>query len=153
MREQYVEAVLAVAELVPPARVLSYGDIAALLESGGPRQVGAVMSSHGSAVPWWRVIRSSGAAPAGHESSALRAYREERTALRGDTSPQPAGKPPAWRVDMTSARWNPEVADFVRIDAIAAGLHEADDAGPLATAGDAELAGPSMSVPRDGLGA
>lgn len=141
MREQYVEAVLAVAELVPEARVLSYGDIAALLESGGPRQVGAVMSSHGSAVPWWRVIRSSGAAPAGHESSALRAYRQERTALRGNTSPRPAGKPPAWRVDMKLARWNPEEADFVRIDAIAANLHNAD----------AELAVPSMSVPRDGL--
>lgn len=148
MREQYVEAVLAVAELVPPARVLSYGDIAALLESGGPRQVGAVMS-HGSAVPWWRVIRSSGDAPAGHEGEALRAYRQEQTALRGDTSPQPAGKPPAWRVDMKAARWNPEEADFVRIDAIAALLHDSDDAGPLADTS----AVPSMSVPRGGLGA
>ncbi|MFQ4147102.1 MGMT family protein [Arthrobacter sp. LAPM80] len=141
MREQYVEAVLAVAELIPAARVLSYGDIAALLESGGPRQVGAVMSAHGSAVPWWRVIRASGAAPAFHEGRALVHYREEQTALRGDVDAAPVGgRAPSWRVDMAHARWNPGEREFDLIDTIAARLQ---NPAPVAT----------MSDPHDGLDA
>lgn len=124
MREEYVEAVLAVAELIPESKVLSYGDIAALLESGGPRQVGAVMSAHGSAVAWWRVIRASGSAPLCHERTALDHYRQESTALRGDTAAAAVpGKNPPWRVDMKSARWNPQESEFELIDAIAAALH------------------------------
>lgn len=171
MREQYVEAVLAVADLIPAARVLSYGDIAALLESGGPRQVGAVMSAHGSAVSWWRVIRASGAAPACHEGQALAHYCEEQTALRGDTAAAPeGGRPPSWRVDMKAARWNPGEAEFDLIDAIAARLQNADSAGAVAAGSRADDAGhgaagaaadsgaaavakvkATMSVPRDGL--
>ena len=127
MGEQYMEAVLAVAALIPSARVLSYGDIAALLDCGGPRQVGAVMSAQGSDAPWWRVIRASGAAPLCHEGRALRHYREEGTALRGDVGAVvPAGKAVPWRVDMRVARWNPAEADFDAIDAITALLKEAD---------------------------
>ncbi|MFF3038670.1 MGMT family protein, partial [Arthrobacter citreus] len=37
MREDFQEAVLAVAALIPPGRVLAYGDIAELLGAGGPR--------------------------------------------------------------------------------------------------------------------
>jgi alkylated DNA nucleotide flippase Atl1 len=90
MRAEYVEAVLDVAELIPPGQVLSYGDIAVLLERGGPRQVGSVMSHHGSAVAWWRVIRAGGQPPQGHDAAALVHYRGESTALRGDTA---VGKP------------------------------------------------------------
>lgn len=142
MREQYLEAVLAVADLIPPARVLSYGDIAALLESGGPRQVGAVMAAQGSAVPWWRVIRAGGQAPQGHENQALEHYRHEQTALRGDTAA-------SWRVDMKAARWNPTDAEFDLIDAIAASLQEMDDVG--SGAAGAAAARPKMSVPHDGI--
>lgn len=146
MREQYVEAVLAVAELIPAGSVLSYGDIAALLESGGPRQVGAAMSVNGGAVPWWRVIRASGIAPQGHEARALGHYRHEGTALRGDPAARPVpGRAPSWRVDMRTARWNPREPDFVVIDAIAERLHAADQLLSPDTA--------PMSVPRDGLGA
>lgn len=154
MREQYSEAVLAVAELIPAGSVLSYGDIAALLESGGPRQVGAAMSREGSAVPWWRVIRASGGAPQGHEGRALEHYLHEGTALRGDPAERPTpGRAPAWRVDMKTARWNPRETDFVLIDAIAERLHAADQ-----VPGDQEPLQPGagsapMSVPRDGLGA
>ncbi len=149
MREQYVEAVLAIAELIPPARVLSYGDIAALLENGGPRQVGAAMSAQGSAAPWWRVIRAGGAAPLCHEGRALEHYLAEDTPLRGDTSARtPSGKPVPWRVDMKAARWNPSEADFDLVDAIAARLREADDT-------ERNDAGPDprapMSDPRGGL--
>lgn len=129
MREQYLEAVLAVAALIPPARVLSYGDIAALLDNGGPRQVGAAMSAQGGAAPWWRVIRASGEAPQCHEATALKHYAAEGTALRGDTAATvPAGKAAPWRVDMRVARWNPSEAQFDAIDAIAARLREADQA-------------------------
>ncbi len=153
MREQYLEAVLAVAGLIPPAKVLSYGDIAALLENGGPRQVGAVMSAQGSDAPWWRVIRASGTAPLCHEGRALAHYRSEGTPLRGDVSATvPAGKAAPWRVDMRAARWNPAEADFDAIDAIAARLRDAD-AEPHQMYDAAPHPGPTMSVPRDGLGA
>ncbi|ALE07928.1 cysteine methyltransferase [Arthrobacter sp. ERGS1:01] len=134
MRAEYVEAVLGVAELIPAGRVLSYGDIAALLESGGPRQVGSVMSHHGSAVAWWRVIRAGGQPPQFHDAAALVHYREEGMALRGETG----GTHPSWRVDMAVARWNPAESDFLAIDAIAARLHAGE-------------AGAEMSEPRDGL--
>ena len=150
MREQYVEAVLAVAGLIPAGRVLSYGDIAALLENGGPRQVGAVMSGHGSAVPWWRVIRANGAAPVCHEGRALEHYVQELTALRGDTSAvSGCGRAPAWRVDVKLARWNPGNTELDLIDAIAARLQNDDGAhGKTPTAAPAPMSGP-----RDGLGA
>ncbi|MGA7203438.1 MAG: MGMT family protein [Specibacter sp.] len=138
MRAEYVEAVLDVAELIPPGQVLSYGDIAVLLERGGPRQVGSVMSHHGSAVAWWRVIRAGGQPPQGHDAEALTHYREEATALKGDASAHRPGERPAWRVNMGQARWNPSEEDFLCVDAIAARLHAVEGA---------------MSVPHDGLDA
>ena len=152
MREQFAEAVLAVVELIPAARVLSYGDIAALLDSGGPRQVGAVMSAQGSAVPWWRVIRAGGAAPLCHEGQALGHYLAEGTPLRGDTAARtPSCRAVPWGVDMESARWTPAEADFDRIDAIAARLQSAD-ATPSTDTGDGGAhPGAGMSEPRGGL--
>ncbi|MGO4385581.1 MGMT family protein [Specibacter sp. RAF43] len=132
MRAEYIEAVLDVIELIPAGCVLSYGDIAALLERGGPRQVGSVMSRHGSAVPWWRVIRADGRPPQCHDARALVHYRREATALRGQTG----GEHPSWRVDMAAARWNPTEAQFDAIDAIAARLSAA-----------------ALSDPHDGLDA
>ncbi len=53
--EEIIQRVLLVVDLVPRGAVVSYGDIAGLLSvpplSIGPRQVGSVMSRHGSAVP------------------------------------------------------------------------------------------------------
>lgn len=92
VNERYVEAVLTAVEQIPPGRVASYGDIAERVGSGGPRQVGRVMSSYGSAVPWWRVVRADGRPVAGHEEQALERLRAENVALRGD------------RVDMPRAR-------------------------------------------------
>ncbi|WP_035782538.1 MGMT family protein, partial [Arthrobacter sp. H14] len=60
MHDDYIEAVLETAALIPPGRVLAYGDIAELLGTSGPRQVGSVLSHYGSSIPWWRVIRASG---------------------------------------------------------------------------------------------
>ena len=41
---EYAEKVLEVAELIPPGRVMTYGDVAEWLGEGGPRQVGRVMA-------------------------------------------------------------------------------------------------------------
>lgn len=119
MRTEYVEAVLAVVELVPPGTAVAYGDVAELLGSGGPRQVGHVMSHYGSAVPWWRILKASGHAPEGHEAEAFRHYQEERTPLAGDHHEYLRTGEGRWRVDLGAARWAPGEDDFDRIDAIA----------------------------------
>lgn len=54
-----VDRVLAAVSLVPPGRVVSYGNIGALT-GVGPRQVGAIMREHGASVPWWRVVSHDG---------------------------------------------------------------------------------------------
>jgi len=92
----YVEQVLAIVEKIPPGRVMTYGDVAEWIGSGGPRQVGAVMSGYGGGVPWWRVVRADGRPAYGHEGEALRRLTGERAPLR------PGGE----RVDMGSARWD-----------------------------------------------
>jgi alkylated DNA nucleotide flippase Atl1 len=87
-------AVLDVVDLVPPGRVVAYGDVARVVGCG-PRRVGAVMARWGGAVAWWRVLRADGSPPPGHEREALRRYRDEGTPLRAD------GR----RVDLRHARW------------------------------------------------
>ncbi|MFD3656195.1 MGMT family protein [Streptomyces sp. NPDC058620] len=100
---EYAERVLDVADLIPPGRVMTYGDVAEWLGEGGPRQVGRVMALYGSAAPWWRVVRADGALLPGHELRALDHYREESTPLR--EAPRNAdGHLP--RLDMKRARWD-----------------------------------------------
>uniref|UniRef100_A0AAU3GSN1 MGMT family protein n=1 Tax=Streptomyces sp. NBC_01401 TaxID=2903854 RepID=A0AAU3GSN1_9ACTN len=99
----YAERVLDVADLIPPGRVMTYGDVAEWLGDGGPRQVGRAMALYGSAVPWWRVVRADGTLLPGHELRALGHYREEGTPLRA--APRDAdGHVP--RLDMKRARWD-----------------------------------------------
>jgi len=62
--ESFAKRVLSITRRVPYGRVTSYGDIATL--AGFPRAargVGRILGSlpAGSDVPWWRVIRSTGA--------------------------------------------------------------------------------------------
>ncbi|WP_352300722.1 MGMT family protein [Kineosporia sp. NBRC 101731] len=92
---------LDVVNAIPPGQVLTYGDVAALIGRGGPRQVGKVMSQWGSLAPWWRVLRAGGMPPSGHEARALAQYRSEGTPMR------PGGD----RVDMRRARWSPDDDD------------------------------------------
>lgn len=100
---EYAERVLDVADLIPPGHVMTYGDVAEWLGDGGPRQVGRVMALHGSAVPWWRVVRSDGTLLPGHELRALARYRDEGTPLR-DAARSADGHLP--RIDMRRARWD-----------------------------------------------
>ncbi|MGW6454586.1 MGMT family protein [Streptomyces sp. NPDC055078] len=105
---EYAERVLDVAELIPPGRVMTYGDIAEWLGEGGPRQVGRVMALYGDAVPWWRVVRADGTLLPGHELSALERYRAEGTPLR-EASLAAEGHVP--RLDMKRARWDGDGGD------------------------------------------
>ena len=102
MDEEYVEAVLALVERIPPGRAMSYGAIAdavgARLGRGGPRQVGAVMAAVGGTVAWWRVVTVNGRVPPGHERRAYRELIAERTPMTADGS----------RVDLRRAAWYPE---------------------------------------------
>jgi len=122
MRMEYVEAVLAIVRMVPAGSAVSYGDVAELLGSGGPRQVGAVMSHYGSGVPWWRIIKAGGHPPDGYDLEALQHYLAEGTPLRGayrDCQRTGEGR---WRVDLSAARWSPSDAELDRIDDVAEGL-------------------------------
>ncbi|MFE3883906.1 MGMT family protein [Streptomyces lydicus] len=117
---EYAERVLAVAELIPAGRVMTYGDVAEWLQGeeqpeglpakggggrrvGGPRQVGRVMALYGGAVPWWRVVRADGRLLPGSELRALGHYRDEGTPLR--TAPH-AAEDHIPRLDMRRARWD-----------------------------------------------
>ena len=95
-REEYVEAVLTAVESIPEGQVATYGDLAAYVGQGGPRQVGAVMREYGGGVPWWRVIRASGV-PADEVGD------EQLQLLRGDGVRVTDGK-----VDLRNVRWHPE---------------------------------------------
>ncbi|MFE0191745.1 MGMT family protein [Streptomyces sp. NPDC059008] len=117
---EYAERVLAVAELIPAGRVMTYGDVAEWLHEegqpeglpaqgdggrrvGGPRQVGRVMALYGGAVPWWRVVRADGRLLPGSELRALAHYRDEGTPLRVAPGSAADHIP---RLDLRRARWD-----------------------------------------------
>lgn len=151
MRAEYIDAVLEVVDLIPAGTVLSYGDVAILLDDGGPRQVGSVLSHYGDGVPWWRVIRAAGLPPQGHDESALEQYRAEGTALKGKTS----GADRNWRVDMKVSRWDPTEAQFLELDAVRERLAAAsgNEAGTPSSGLPPAVTTPwaTMSVPHDEL--
>jgi alkylated DNA nucleotide flippase Atl1 len=99
--DDYASRVLDVVDSIPPGTVMSYGDIAAYLDEGGPRQVGRILATWGGGVPWWRVVHADGSLLAGHERAALAQYTAENTPLRGSAS---GGMP---RIDMRRARAHP----------------------------------------------
>lgn len=99
MLDDLAADVLAVVERIPPGRVMTYGDVAAVVGRGGARRVGTVLARYGDGCCWWRVLRAGGRPPAGLEAEALGHYRAEGT-------PLVAGADPA-RVDLGSARWYP----------------------------------------------
>ncbi|MFJ2953061.1 MGMT family protein [Streptomyces sp. NPDC087270] len=127
----YAEKVLDAVDLIPPGRVMTYGDVAEWLGEGGPRQVGRVMAEYGAVVPWWRVVRSDGVLLAGHEQRALAAYRAEGTPLR-TVGPAAQGHIP--RLDMRAARWDGLSPDGTRTPD---GPGRAPGAGPEGAPGSA----------------
>ncbi|WP_368497253.1 MGMT family protein [Herbiconiux sp. A18JL235] len=101
----FVEAVLEVVDSIPPGRVLSYGDVAALLGTRAARAVGSTMRRYGHAHPWWRVVRSGGLPPMGHEARARAHYEAEGTPLRA------ISREPGYAVDYAKAMWHPSHPD------------------------------------------
>lgn len=109
--DDYLEAVLDLAQAIPPGRVMTYGSIAEVVgdqlaadggrRRGGPRQVGQVLARAGGGVPWWRVVNAAGSPPASNLSRALAALQRENTPLVG------AGL----RVDLTAAMWWPDTEE------------------------------------------
>lgn len=99
---QFVSHVLEIVDAIPPGRVMTYGDVAAVLGSRAARVVGQVMSHYGSDVAWWRVVRAGGLPPAEQEQRALSHYRAEGTPLRRSAA---SG---TYRIDYAAARWSPE---------------------------------------------
>ena len=76
MDDLVVERVLRAVEQVPRGRVVSYGDLAALVGCG-PRYVGSVMKVYGGNVTWWRVTNASGDLPAPLRERARQVWAEE----------------------------------------------------------------------------
>jgi alkylated DNA nucleotide flippase Atl1 len=110
---EFIDQVVDMVRAIPPGRVMTYGDIAAVLtaraefaglpEAYGPRMVGFVMSRFGGDLPWWRVIRSTGHPPKFHQERALPFYRAENTPLIGPEE--------GYRIDLKRARFYPEEHD------------------------------------------
>lgn len=113
----FSKAVLDIVGLIPPGKVLAYGEIAEILEQGGPRQVGAVMAAAGSGAPWWRVVRADGRPPRGLERAAVEHYLEEGTALKTPAGALP-GDPAQFRVNLERSRWNPSRPEQDALQAI-----------------------------------
>lgn len=107
--DSFAEAVLAVVADIPPGKVMTYGDIAAVLGSRAARVVGQVMARYGSDVPWWRVIQASGRPPTCHDCAALEHYRAEGTPLAGRYGEDASrtGVEGDYRIDLRRARWLP----------------------------------------------
>ncbi|SFQ17382.1 Alkylated DNA nucleotide flippase Atl1, participates in nucleotide excision repair, Ada-like DNA-binding domain [Amycolatopsis arida] len=65
MNEELHERVRELVAAVPPGKVATYGDIAALAGASTPRLVGRVLSEDGLDLPWHRILRANGT-PAPH---------------------------------------------------------------------------------------
>ena len=98
---RFAALVLEVVDLVPPGKVLTYGDVAEYLGEGGPRQVGAVMSrygGHGALVAG--AARRRDARPRRSPTAALAAYRARGDAAAAGRRPGgPATRPLGRRRD------------------------------------------------------
>ncbi len=78
---ELIDQVCEVVRLIPPGRVVSYGDIAELLGTG-PRAVGQAMASAREPnLPWWRVVNASGRLPRHLLQEAQRRWQQEGTLL------------------------------------------------------------------------
>ena len=97
----FADAVLRVVDAIPSGQVMTYGDVAAALDSRAARAVGQVMAYYGQASPWWRVLRAGGHPPLGLERRARAFYEAEGTPIISTETE--AG----YRVDITRCRHRP----------------------------------------------
>lgn len=73
------EAVYAVVRTVPPGTVVTYGQVAGLVEGVAvtARQVGGIMNVSPPDVPWQRVVGAGGHLPIGKRSPGLKSRQQE----------------------------------------------------------------------------
>lgn len=116
----FAHAVLTLTAQIPAAHVLTYGDVAELLEHGGPRQVGRALSRSAGSVPWWRVLRAEGHPARGLGVRARLHYEEEGTPL---IVREGAADPADYRVDLLRARWAPSDVELAVIAGLSAVLN------------------------------
>jgi alkylated DNA nucleotide flippase Atl1 len=79
----FESAVSAVIASIPSGVVMTYGEVAA--EAGYPgaaRAVGHLLARSDGALPWWRVVTSTGRLVPGHERDHARRLRAEGVTLR-----------------------------------------------------------------------
>lgn len=91
----FAQRVLDVVALIPPGRVMTYGDVAEYLGSRAPRAVGNALAQHGHDVDWQRVVLATGDPAPSSPQEAMRLLRAERCPLTPD----------GLRVDLARARW------------------------------------------------
>lgn len=90
--DEQTELVRALVAAIPPGRVATYGDIAAVAGLSTPRTVGWIMRTDAGDLPWHRVI-GAGGKPAAHIADRqLRLLADEGVPIRDG------------RVDMRAAR-------------------------------------------------
>jgi O-6-methylguanine DNA methyltransferase len=91
----FARSVLDAVDRIPPGTVMSYGDVAELVDHpGASRAVGAVMARYGAEVPWHRVLHNDGSCATHQVDRQLALLREEDVPIRNG------------RVVMRAARWN-----------------------------------------------
>jgi len=83
--ERVADLVYAAARAVPAGRVVSYGQLAELVEGASvtARQVGRIMAFCPQGVPWHRVLGADGRMPIAKRDPALAALQRELLAREG----------------------------------------------------------------------
>jgi methylated-DNA-protein-cysteine methyltransferase-like protein len=97
------EAVYAFVRTVPRGRVVTYGQVADMVEGVAltARQVGGIMSAAPPDVPWQRVVGAGGNLPIGKRNPSLKSEQQ----LRLESEGVPFLKNHC--VDMSTAQWMP----------------------------------------------
>jgi methylated-DNA-protein-cysteine methyltransferase related protein len=95
MDEELHERVRELIRSIPPGRVASYGDIAALASAPTPRLVGRILSEDGHDLPWHRVLRANGTPAQGLARRQLELLRAEGVLADGE------------KISMPTYRWHP----------------------------------------------
>jgi methylated-DNA-protein-cysteine methyltransferase-like protein len=107
------DSVYAFVRTVPPGKVVTYGQVAGMLEEVRltARQVGAAMRTAPTDVPWQRVVGAGGLLPIGKRSPELKS--RQRELLEQEDVVFLSGA--AERVDMRKSQWMPPLEEQSRL--------------------------------------
>ena len=107
-QESYA-SVYAFVRTVPPGKVVTYGQVAGMLEgvSLTARQVGAAMRTVPPGVPWQRVVGAGGLLPIAKRSLEMKSRQRELLEQEGVVF-LPGGSE---RVDMRRSQWMPPLEE------------------------------------------